>query len=228
MRPIRYLFLLLALLLLLLPTTLPFSPATFLSSLNPKLLPEVEVRMEEERRTAVEKRQQKHRTASHVTNNLQLVASLLASHIIPTSFTISFAHCRTPSLIASPSPCCPLGPTWSILLEGWWKGRWLRELCLRQRCPVSMGKLSPLMPLLPSSTASPPNPRFQNSLNPKLKTGWRAFGGRTGGGRVAVILQWDSQRSSLLSCPLPIQQSLGAATNETSIWWLPKGLRRCC
>jgi len=54
----------------------------------------LEVRPSEERRTAGAKRQQKHYTA-YIINNLHLVASLLASPIIPTLFAIRFAHRRT-------------------------------------------------------------------------------------------------------------------------------------
>jgi hypothetical protein len=52
-----------------------------------------EVRPSEKRRTAGAKRQQKHYTA-YKTSNLQLVASLLASPIIPTLWAIRFAHRR--------------------------------------------------------------------------------------------------------------------------------------
>ena len=48
------------------------------------------VKLDEERRTAGANRQ--HHIAHHIANNLPLVASLLTSPIIPTPFSIRFAH----------------------------------------------------------------------------------------------------------------------------------------
>ena len=66
-----------------------------------------EVRRSEERRTAGAKRQQKHYTA-YITNNLQLVASLLAFPIIPIHFAIRFVHRRCASS-SSPRSHCSVG-----------------------------------------------------------------------------------------------------------------------
>jgi len=62
---------------------------------------DAQVRPSKERRTAGAKRQQKHYIA-YINNNPHLVASLLASPIVPNLLAVHFAHCRQSA--SSPSP----------------------------------------------------------------------------------------------------------------------------